>query len=484
MLFRLSRWFVLCLPWFIACLCVGAWLVARVPPTGIFQRTFVFDGTSPWFNTFLPGQRVTSPGRQPEGWVGQRIFEEPVYASARIPGAYDEVEVQLDLRPTRQPLLELGLANREGDQFVMVPIWSEVLQRGWRQVTRASTTGYVRSDLPDQTLIDAPANAQLVWQGEGPTRNLMDRRAEQRTYDISLRGGHDFHFIPVNGVIDLKLSIQDVNRNRGANSVAFRLTQGDEVLWTDAIGVSGIRDTRPTKVYDKSIRITDLRPGIYRLSVIADDDIFIRRISTTAEHWVLGPRLYFGDVNGFATSTPSGRAWTNSQHVKIDTVHKEGLQQVRFGSARVDLRETHTSYPLSRDPRERTGEQLLEAARADVRILGDGFFAFDRDRLFYPVPRRLTDVSDPIAEGIQVIYTPYLQPQERETGWKEVRGRYRIAAEAGQSIRLVLSAPGIATRTGSVDIRSGAIRYLRPPLSWDAWLEIVRRELRAAWHRI
>ena len=134
MISRLLRWFLLSLPWLIACLCVGAWLVARVPLTGIFQRAFVFDGTSPWFNTFLPSQRVTTPGRQPEGWVGQRIFEEPVYASARLPGVYDEVEVGLQIRPTRQPMLEFGLANRDGDQFTVLPVWSEVLQRGWHRV--------------------------------------------------------------------------------------------------------------------------------------------------------------------------------------------------------------------------------------------------------------------------------------------------------------------------------------------------------------
>ena len=169
----------------------------------------------------------------------------------------------------------------------------------------ASTTGYVRDGLPDKTLIEAEATAQLVWRGEGPRRNLMDRLGETRSYTSSLRGGHDFHFIPVNGVIDLKLSIQDVNRNRGANSVAFRLTQADDVLWTDAIGVSGIRDTRPTKVYEKSIRVTDLRPGVYRLSVIADDDI-LSVVSRRRQSTGFGSAVVFWRVNGFATSTTPG----------------------------------------------------------------------------------------------------------------------------------------------------------------------------------
>lgn len=472
------------IPWVLALVCVFAWLTARIPLDGVFARTFLLDGTSPWMNTFLPGQRTTIPGRQAEGWIGQQIINEPVYASARVPGAYDTVQVGFELRPVKQPFLELGLANRGGDDFVMRPIWSEALQTGWRQVTVASTTGYVRTEMPDETLIKAPAAAQMIWRADGPSQVFMDTRSEARTYDVSLRGGHDYYFIPVNGVIDLKLSLQDVNRNGGANTIAFRLTKGDEVLWTDAIGVSGSRETRPTKVYDKTIHITNLLPGVYRLSVIADDEIFTRQITTTALHWVLGPRLYFGDVNGFATSTTPGRAWTNSQHLKIDTVHREGLQSVSLGNAQVVLKETHTSYSLSRDPHERATDQRIDAPKADVRILGDGFFAFDRDRLFYPVPRRLTDDTDPIAEGVQAIYTSYVPPKDLGDGWKRIEQSYLLNTEAGQSIRLTLGAPGVQDRKGHVDVRAGFVRYLRPPLDWHQWFVILQRELRAAWHRI
>lgn len=484
MFFRVGQFFARVIPWILAALCVLAWLTARVPLTGLFERSFVFDGTSPWFNTFLPGQRVTVPGRQPDGWIGQRIIQEPVYASARVPGAYDAVDLGLELRPTNQPLLEIGLANRGGDDFDMEPAWSEVLAQGWRYVSIASTTGYVRTALPDDALIHAPATAQMVWHADGPAQAFMDTHPETRSYDISLRGGHDFYFIPVNGVIDLKLSLQDVNRNRGSNTIAFRLTQGDDVLWTDAIGVSGIRDTRPTKLYEKTIHVGSLRAGVYRLSVIADDDLFIRRITTTAIHWVMGPRLYFGDVNGFATSTIPGRAWTNSQHVKIDTVHKEGFQEVKLGSAHTRIQETHVSYPLSRDARERNTDQMIEAPKADIRLLGDGFFAFDRDRLFYPVPRRLTDDSDPIAEGVQVIYTSYIPPLDLGGGWKKIQEHFPLNTEAGQSIRVTMSAPGIHDRNGTVDVRAGTIRYIRPALNWHAWFLILQRELRAAWHRL
>lgn len=481
---RILRFFAVLLPWCFAAGLILFWLSARVPISGVFFRNFVVDGTSPWLNTFLPGQRATVPGMQPEGWIGQRITQEPVYASARVPGAYDALEVGLEFRPTRQPLIELGLANRNEDGFTTVPAWSEVLASGWRRVVTGTVMGYVRADLPDSALTTAPFEAQMTWRSERAPVQRMDTHPELRTYAPSLRGGHDFYFVPVSGVIDLTLALQDVNRNRGNTSVAFRLTQQDVILWTDAVGISGSRDTRPNNVYEKNIHIDHLPAGVYRLSVIADDDVFIRKISTTAEHWVLGPRLYFGDVNGYATSTPLARAWTNSQHLKLDTVHAEGLQDVRLGAARTRLIATHTMYPLERDPKERAGDVLVDVPRSDVRIFGDGYFAFDKDRLFYPAPRRLTDDSDPGNEGVQVIFTPYLAPKELTAGWKRLEARFPITAEAGETVRIAVGAPGIEARGGSIDVRSGFVRYLRPPLSWSAWFDLINREIRAAWHHL
>ncbi len=481
-----TRFIVRLIPWLGAALCVFGWLVLRFPPSGVFVREVAFDGRSPWLNSFLPGQRASAPGGEPGGWVGQRITGEPVYASARVPGSYDTLDLDLEIRPTLQPLIELGLTAQDGENFEMVPVWSEALSKGFRRVATGTSQGYVREGLADQILLTAPAESKMVWRDDTPSRALMDTRPETRTYTFSLRGSHDFYFIPVNGVIDVKFSLQDVNRNRkaNANAIGFRLTRDNEVLWTDAIGMSGSRDVRPTKVYEKAIRITNLTGGVYHLALSADDDIFIRGLTTTAQHWVIGPRLYFGDVNGFAATVTPGRAWTTSQHLLLQTVHQEGLQDVRLGSGIAHVTQTHTTYKLARVETERATDLFVEAAKADMRIIGDGYFAFDRDRLFYPSPRRLTDASEPLAEGINAIVTPYEPPVPLEDGWQRVHASFPLHVEAGQSVRFVLGAPGIETRGGTVDVRAATLTYRRAALTWQDWFTLLRRELRAAWHRL
>jgi hypothetical protein len=118
-----------------------------------------------------------------------------------------------------------------------------------------------------------------------------------------------------------------------------------------------------------------------------------------------------------------------------------------------------------------------------VRIIGDGWFALDPDAFFEPQPRRLTDASDPLAEGITDISTPYQRPEALGDGWVRARATFRIDPREDR-LRLALSAPGIASRSGAVDIRAVRLTYRRPPLSWAEWRRVVREELRNAWQRL
>jgi hypothetical protein len=52
------------------------------------------------------------------------------------------------------------------------------------------------------------------------------------------------------------------------------------------------------------------------------------------------------------------------------------------------------------------------------------------------------------------------------------------------TLRFVLSAPGIASRLGAVDIRNISVAYRRPALSFDAWWGVLRQEAVNAWHRL
>ncbi|MFA6429012.1 MAG: hypothetical protein WCV84_00755 [Patescibacteria group bacterium] len=477
-------WPLLLIPWLVAGVFSASILLMHFPPSGVRVFSMALDGKNPWFDVFLPGERATQAGLQREGWVGQRIVMDPVYAGARPPGAFDRLALTFETRVQAQTLLEFGiLRDAQSFTFEMKPLWSQVLEQGWRPVRRGDREGFVREDQEDRVLETATVDQLLVWYASTTPQALSDIPAPRKTTDISLRGSHDFHIVPVNGEINMTLAIQDMNRSRGKNAIAFRLTRGEELVWTDAVSVSGAQDARPNRVVEKEVQVTGLVPGVYKLSFMADDDVFLRRITTTAKRWVIGPRLYFADNVGYSTSTPSVAMWTNSRHLVAETFHKEGLQTIRFGSLVSVISKTHETYEVSRAPAELAGDRLLVAPKGDIRVIGDGYAAFTKEALFLPYPRRLTHASDPLREGVLAIVTPYQRPQRTADGWWIVKTAFALPSSLATP-KFTLGASGLLARNGAVDIRHVELRYERQALSWDAWWVYVRRELAAAWKKI
>jgi hypothetical protein len=255
-------------------------------------------------------------------------------------------------------------------------------------------------------------------------------------------------------------------------------------VWTEAVSVSGVADNRPSAAFEKRIDIPNLTPGVYRLSFLADDDFFIRTVSTPARRWVIGPRLYVGDTVGYEKADAYRTSWqTNSRHLVAETFHNEGLQTVRLGSSAVDLKQTHTVYVLNRSKEEQAQNVELRLEKGSARIVGDGYFAPDSSSMFYPSPRRLTADANPLDEGVVAIITTLVPPEPLADGWWRVHASWDLPPTQ-EPLRIALGLQGIVTRSGAFDIRHVEMTYRRPPLSWSEWWRTVRRELAAAWKRL
>ena len=440
------------IPWILSATVLGWFILQRFPPSGIFVVETVADGKSPFFHPFLPSERVTPPGKQEDGWVGQRMIGDPVYGSARVPGPYEKVHVELEFRPIRQPLIEFGIArDPEGKDLELQPLFFEGLQDpGWLHVEN----GFVRNGISGVRLRDPNPTGLAVWNASTTMPLLSDEvrspKSEDRRLDVSLRGAHDFYLVPADGEIDLTLNLQDSNRKEGRTVAAFRIFRGNEEIDRRAIETNTRQETRMGKVFDYRIHLTDVEPGVYRIQFQADDDVFIRAIETTSKHWVLGPRLNFGDVVGYATSSFPGEAWTNSRHIVAETFHKEGLQTIQLGSDRVELRRTHDVFRIDRVDSEQEAQRLF-SPQGDVRIVGDGWFAIKKETFFIPKPSRITDGTSLIKEGIVGVVTSYTRPEDLGDGW--YRGSFSFSLQGYEDrLRFVLSAPGVLSRTGAVDV--------------------------------
>lgn len=468
------------LPW-LAGFVVFAWvMVHRFPPNGEFVATTDFAHQSAFVNPLLPSERVTSPGAQPDGWTGQRITGDPTYMTARVPGPYDRVSVEMEFRPVHQPLLEFGLVkNAAGTELDLAPFFFEGLaSQDWHQVPN----GYVRTGMPASRLALADPTGLAIWDASATVPLLSDPAAEPLETAVSLRGAHDVYLVPSGNAIDITFRLQDANRSRGGSVAVFRVFRGDEEIQQQVLGTAGSRDVRMGQVFEHRVSMKDLLPGVYRVAFQSDDDVFIRSIKTTSRHWVVGPRLNFGDVVGYSTTTMAGVAWTTSRHVVAETLHAEGQQVVRLGEVSVNVSRTHEPFRLDRRDSDARPVQLT-APKGDVRLVGDGWFALRPEAYFDPKPKRLTDATDLNAEQVKGIVTPYIRPTDQGDGWYLAQKTFTLDPNL-DTLRFVMSAPGVASRVGAVDIRRVTLRYHRAPLTLGGWFALVRQEVINAWHRL
>ncbi|MFA5129480.1 MAG: hypothetical protein WC477_01010 [Patescibacteria group bacterium] len=471
------------IPWILATAGIAWIVIHRFPPSGTIEFDVPMDGTSAWVNPFLPSQRVTPPGDQ-GGWRGQKIIGDPVYATARVPGIYDSVDVTVEYKTEGQPLLELGVArNADASNTEFHPLWFAPLSiPAWRPTSWNGIDGYVYSSTPPSALASSDPTSIATWLASS-TRPTFSDPASTSTASIkvSLRGSIDIWAIPVDGKISFDFDLQDSNRTEGRDAVVIQVSNGDRIIQTNAIGISGSRDTSMGPVVHQEISLDHLSAGVYRIQITMSDNVFIRSITTPCAHWVIGPRIVFGDNVGYTTSTPSITAWSNSRHLVLETFHREGLQTVRFGMNTTTLAETHQTVLLDRSD-SRTQPQKLEAPYSDLRIVGDGYFSLRQNAFFVPQPRRVTASMQPQQEGIYAIASPYERPAVFDDGWMSSTIHFTI--EPSQDIiRFVLSAPGIQSGS-SVDIRRIRLKYHRPPYRLNEWVHLIRQEMVNAWRRI
>ncbi len=473
-------------PWVIGFGIIFFILSLRFPSSGIFRASSNLSGTSAFIYQFLPAERTIIAKNEQLDFTGQRMIEDPIYVNARTPGPYPTVDVEMEFRVSHQPLVEFGIVrDSEGKQMDMIPWYSELLESAdWKQVTSpGGRNGYVYKATSAERLDQQDTRNLAVWLTT-TTSPLMDDpiSTTTQTFEVSLRGQHDLWVVPAGGSIDIGLKIQDVNRSRSGGLLAIEISKNGNVIKYDAISPSGSLDQGYGNRIPVSIKLNALDSGVYRIRLIADDDIFIREISTTNQRFVIGPRLNIGDVVGYRDEPRAFIGITTARHIVAETFHTEGLQEIQFGPTSGKVLQTHTATRIDRTD-DIEVPVTFTAPLGDIRIISDGFFALTESAFFEPEPRRLKPETHGLQEGLEAVLTDYQSATDLGDGWVLARATFQIPENADM-LRFVLSAPGIRSRAGAVDIRKMTLTYRRPPMNFRGWWNILYSEARNAYHRL
>lgn len=461
------------------------WLLwIDICPSGVREVSLVMGESSPYIYSILPDDRVSDVQYTADGKVFRTIEDEPTYFNVALPETdFDKIEVELAFDAYQQPIVEIGgLADIYSESYDLEPLLNTGLdQLSWSEVSDGSVKLLQREHKFDSVadfldrLPDRESIGVYHYNLEAPYR-IPDYRASNsvQTVSASLRGYHKYLTYIKNEPFFLEVDYMDMNRTAGADDAVIRVrNEADEVMFEYFIDDDGdILDDQDMSEGTAVIDQSGWPEGVYSVELSGTSDLFWRSFTTKQKYMTFVGKIYIADDVGYLPSPRATAFYTDAKHLTLETTHADSLQSVRMGSEWIGVSQTHTKYQHTVEDR---GVVYGYSSLGDMKITGDGKFAFRSDIFFDPDAVTLNAYSDFDALGIDYILTTYDEPEELGL-WKTASATFDLdgLAKIDDTVKFTISTPGLQDFGASVDIHSITVRFLKDPMGWKEILHAVR----------
>ena len=461
------------------------WLLwIDIAPDGEKIITFEMDQISPYVNRLLPDERVLGLQYNEWGEPYTTVIDEPVYFSVTMPHTdFETLDVEIEFANTGQQIVEVGaLMDIQSQAFDLRPLqsllidgleWDRVEDDGVALLQRISDYESV-----DAFLADPPARSEVAtyhYDLDTPYRlSSYTPLGHVRTIDASLRGYHQYVTYLKDEPFYLEVEYMDMNRTTGADDGVIRVrNEDDEVmyeyfLYDDGNELENQISDRQTAVIDQS----GWPEGVYRVELSGTSDLFWRTITTTQRYVTFINQLYIGDDIGYLADPRATTFYTSAKHLTLETYHSDATQRVTIGSEDVWLPLSHEKVTHTV---EDAGVVLGHTPSGDVKITGDGKFAFSSDAFFDPDPISINSFTDIDALGVNYVLTSYESPEVHRR-WLKAAGSFDVGDLNSQdgSVTFTFSVPGIQELQETVDVHAINLIFKKEPMSPKEFLHAVR----------
>lgn len=404
-------------------------LVIDIVPSGELVIRRQFNELSPYINDILPDERVLAVQYTQEGESFVTIVNDPTYFSMQLPNTdFDWVEVEIEFDGSEQRIIELGaLVDIYSRSFDLRPIQNLIIDElDWFKLVDNSTTLLQRNQdyvSIAEFLEDPPELSRIAtYQAELTTPYRMHDYTPLNSVqeiDVSLRGYHRLVTYIKDEELYFQAKFMDMNRTTGADEivVTVRNEEGEEVARQELSDDHNKTENQISSTREIAIKESNLPEGVYTIEFSGTSDIFWRQFATTQRYAVFNSTIYIADDIGYLPENRSTTFFTNAKNFTVETVHADGAQRLLIGVQETLLDKSHEKHHVSI---EDVG--LVEGITpiGDIKIVGDGKFAFSRTAFFDPDPVKLNTHTDLDALGIDYLLTEYESP--------EVRGDWQIGS--------------------------------------------------------
>ncbi|MBI1908409.1 hypothetical protein HYS28_03260, partial [Candidatus Uhrbacteria bacterium] len=406
---------------FVVLLVLGLYHLA---PSGVFSVSAGTLERSPYINRILPQERA--PESDEGGFV--TLVADPAYFSVNLPDDdFTSVDVTLEYANRGQDILELGaLTDIYAQSYDLAPVENRIIdESAWGRLASDGLVLLQRADeyaSIDDFLADPPARSRIATYHadlDAPYRDPdYAPLGGTQTFDVSLRGYHKIVTYIKDEALSFTFAFMDMNRTYGPDEGVIRVWNEDgevvaEERFSDDGNSTENQVSRPLTTV--AVRGEGFDEGVYTIELSGTSDIFWRSIATTQRYATFMNRIYIGDDVGYLAAPRGTTFFTDAKHFTFETFHADSPQEVRIGRLTVPLPASHEKIQQSILD---TGVISGSVPVGDIKITGEGLFAFAQSAFFNPYPARLTVHTDLAALGIDFILAEYAAPEAVDARWR------------------------------------------------------------------
>lgn len=402
------------------------WLLGRaIVPSGRISFIHSLENENYFIKPLTPKERV----REPQAGE-QKITGNPVYFALRTPRIFDRANVTISFKNSEKlPLIELGvLADNKVWRYQMEPLENIALDQLiliWPAVREGDTILLQRTkkfSSIKEFLTAQPSMKELaIYNYDLPrAHKLNDYQASRgtTTIDIPIRGAYQFYTYLDNEALDYTITVHDLNQNKTADPVSLKLYQDRTIIAQSDLPDDGTASDNGISSAERSLklRVPDLATGIYKIELIANEDIITRSIETKQNKIAFINRLWLAEGAKIPLSL-----YTDSLKIIGQTINPGSLQEIRVGNNVLSLTETYRQFATDNQA-DLIG---IGIKKSDVIISGDGLFSFSKNQYFNPDWQKFSKRLNLDARGINYVLAKY-DPPQYSGEWQSASGVFDL----------------------------------------------------------
>jgi len=417
-----------------------------VVPGGSIVYKSDFDDPGYFIRKLTPEDRVLSSING-----NQTIVGDPAYFTVRTPRAFAHAKVTVKYKNSDNiPIIEAGvLADKKVWRYQTKPLENKNLDEltaSWPAIRQGQTTLWQKqkkfatieaflNNLPNAKSIavynynlSAPFQLGDYWPTTTP-----------KNFNYPIRGPFQFYTYIKDEALSFQFFIIDLNRNKDADPVELKLWQGNSLIKSVGLTDDGIEVDSGRVVPERRLELkaANLSEGAYRVEVVSNDDIVVKRIVTPQSKLSFINKVWFADRGKVPIILD-----TDSQAVNIQTLNPAKFSQVRVGQNKVDINETYRQYSVI------TSERITSVVlpQDDMIISGDGVFSIAGDGYINPSFMKVGPDFYPGQRGIEYVIADYQSPQSSQDDWQIATADFDLGSSVYREFYkygFMISLPGV-----------------------------------------